>query len=530
MLKGCAGGAVIAGASLVLPGCAGPRRSARGPSPDRFEPTQAPAVSGAPALYRFVDRLSWGASDVELERASRLGPARYLAQQFTVAGAGGLPDAAQQQIDASGIASVSLPALIQRLEPLRQANDRQPYQQELNRLGQAAATRHLLRALHSPQQLREHMTWFWLNHFNVHMHKADLRAMVADYEDQALRPHALGRFRDLLGEVVHHPAMLRYLDNEQNAAGHLNENLARELMELHTLGVDGGYTQQDVQELARVLTGHGLAHGDQPPRVRRELQPYVVRQGLYEFHPGRHDFGSKRVLGQTIEGRGPYELSQVLDGLAAHPSTARLVTRKMAVYFLGDDPPAALLERMRRMFLHSGGHIGRTLEVLLTAPEFTAADRAPFKDPMHFVVSAMRMSFGNRVASDLRPALQWLNRLGEGLYNRQTPDGYPLGAQAWSSSGQMTSRFEVARAIGTGAPALFRRDDAPAMAPPPPSLPLPSLPPPSPPPPWPALAQSASYAQLRPLLGPDTRAALDATRSPADWNTLLLSSPEFQYR
>jgi len=143
----------------------------------------------------------------------------------------------------------------------------QAYQQELSRLQREAATRHLLRALYSPHQVQEQMTWFWLNHFSVHQGKGNVRAMLGDYEENAIRAHALGNFRDLLGAVASHPAMLRYLDNDQNAAGRINENFARELLELHTLGVNGGYVQRDVQELARVLTGHGINASSTPMRM-----------------------------------------------------------------------------------------------------------------------------------------------------------------------------------------------------------------------------------------------------------------------
>src|SRR6202044_3845302 len=154
----------------------------------------------------------------------------------------------------------------------------------------------LLRAVYSPSQLQEQMIWFWLNHFSVYQHKADLRWLVADYSERAIRPHALGHFRDLVMATLEHPAMLQYLDNAQNAAGHINENYARELMELHTLGVDAGYSQHDVQELARVLTGVGIARPDAPgPQTRR--QKLLIGDGLFAFYPGRHDFGDKTLLG-----------------------------------------------------------------------------------------------------------------------------------------------------------------------------------------------------------------------------------------
>ncbi len=142
----------------------------------------------------------------------------------------------------------------QLTDPDQKKAARQAYQQDYNDLARQAAARSILRDLYSPAQLQEQMTWFWFNHFNVHLYKRDIRAMVGDYEDQAIRPNALGRFRDILEATLRHPAMLRYLDNDQNAANHINENYAREIMELHTMGVGSGYTQKDVQELARILT------------------------------------------------------------------------------------------------------------------------------------------------------------------------------------------------------------------------------------------------------------------------------------
>src|SRR6201994_922000 len=177
------------------------------------------------------------------------------------------------------------------------------------------------------------MTWFWLNHFNVHMYKRDIRAMVGDYEDQAIRPRALGRFRDLLEATLRHPAMLRYLDNAENAAGRINENYAREIMELHTLGVGSGYTQKDVQELARILTGVGVNLTPDGPKVRPALRSQMVRDGLFVFNPNRHDYGDKIFLGHRINGRGLAEVDQALDILSRAPATSRFISRKLALFF-----------------------------------------------------------------------------------------------------------------------------------------------------------------------------------------------------
>ncbi len=178
--------------------------------------------------------------------------------------------------------------------------------------------------------------------------------MVGDYEDQAIRPHALGKFRDLLEATLRHPAMLRYLDNDQNAAGHINENYAREIMELHTMGVGSGYTQKDVQELARILTGVGIRPEARAAEAQaRNGSSSTSATGLFEFNPNRHDFGDKVFLGHTIKGSGFAEVEQALDILAASPATAHHVSQQLATYFVGDNPPPALVDRMAATFQRS---------------------------------------------------------------------------------------------------------------------------------------------------------------------------------
>ncbi|HET7197077.1 MAG TPA: DUF1800 domain-containing protein, partial [Burkholderiales bacterium] len=354
----------------------------------------------------------------------------------------------------------------------------QDYQKELTRLGREAQTRMLLRALYSPNQLEEQMTWFWMNHFSVFQFKLNVRALVADYEEHAIRPRALGRFRDLLGAVARHPAMLLYLDNARNAAGRVNENYARELMELHTLGVDAGYTQRDVQELARVLTGFGVA---------------VPAGGAYRFYPRRHDWGEKRLLGHTIRGGGEAELDEALDLLARHPATAHFVSRKLAVFFVADEPPAALVERMAQAFLASDGDIAQTLAAMFAAPEFRASLGGKFKDPVHYVVSALRLAADAQPIADPQPVLGAIGLLGEPLYARPTPDGYPLRRTDWASAGQLATRFDIARGIG------YR------------------------------VAQPL-WQEGVPGLGPATLEALARASSVRERNMLLLSSPEFMQR
>lgn len=473
----------------------------------------------------LLDRVTWGANTSEAARLTALGPERYLAAQLHP-GNGALPPAVQAQIDAMTITQRPVDALVRDLDAQRRAVDanttmsdadkqaaRQAEQQTLNALARESATRFLLRALYSPDQLREQMTWFWMNHFNVHQYKNNLRATIGDYEEHAIRAHALGRFRDLLGATVYHPAMLSYLDNHQNAAGHLNENYARELMELHTLGVNGGYNQNDVQELARVLTGVGVNFTADTPKVKPALEKQYVRRGLFEFNPNRHDYGDKLILGQTVKGRGLAEVDEVLDRLARHPATAHFVSRKLALYFVSDAPSAALVDQMAKTWAQTDGNIAAVLQTMFASPEFAHSLGHKFKDPVHYVVSSVRLAYGDKPILNAGPMLNWLNRMGEPLYGHQTPDGYGLTESAWASAGQLNTRFEIARAIGSGSAGLFKTEgDKPVERPA-----------------FPQLANALYYNALQKRLAPATLSALDQAVSPQEWNALLLAAPEFMY-
>lgn len=486
----------------------------------------ARASSAPPAdTAGLVDRISWGATSSSYAEASAQGPARWIANQLEGDEHAVLPPPIAERIAAMSIERVPMSELVYGLEAQRRAAEaiaddaakkaaRHDYQLELTRLAREAATRELLRDVYSPKQLQEQMTWFWFNHFSVHQNKHMIRAMVGDYEER-LRAHALGRFRDLLGASAHHPAMLAYLDNAQNAHNHVNENYARELLELHTLGVDGGYTQRDVQELARVLTGFGVNPNDparsEPPRIRRGFADQYVRDGLFEFNPNRHDYGDKLVLGRTIHGRGAAELDEVLDVLSSHPATARNVCRKLARFLVDDDPPPELVAAMVQEFARTDGDVAAVLRVAIAAPQFAASLHRKFKDPMHYVVSAVRLAYDGKPIVNAKPMINWLGRLGEAPYSHLTPDGFSLAESAWSGPGQMAVRFEIAKAIGSGSAGLFR-SDAPNA---------------SERPAFPQLANAFYYASTEHGLAPATRKALEQAQSPQEWNLLLLSSPEF---
>ncbi len=338
----------------------------------------------------------------------------------------------------------------------------------------------MLRNVYSERQLEAVMTDFWLNHFNVYIRKNQNEPyMLPAYERETVRPNALGRFEDLLVATAKSPAMLMYLDNWQSigpdsqAAKNggrfarfaqnpqvkqalkdrgLNENYARELMELHTLGVQcevsadrpvamldkacgQGYTQQDVTQVAKVLTGWTI---DQP-----------FRSGGYQFEPRRHEPGSKTVMGKTIGEGGEREGLQVLHMLATSPATAKFVSTKLAVRFVSDTPPPALVDRMAKAFVASNGDIKTVLRAMFDSPEFWSPEvyRAKVKTPEEFVVSAVRAS-GAEVKNAI-PLVQALDKLGMPLYGMQTPNGYSWMAESWVNTGDLVSRMNFALGLSS---------------------------------------------------------------------------------
>ena len=484
---------------------------------------------------RWLSRVTFGIDTLAVARYRALGREKFLDEQLH-------PPVSDPSNLAAAIAAMPMlqqtardrlaanRAEQQRINTLTNDEDKQKARDAINQAGNEAiyetTKRHLMRALVSPTQLREQMTWFWMNHFSVLSGKANVRWTLADYE-QAVRAHALGRFSDLVMATVKSPAMLEYLDNAQSAANRINENYARELMELHTLGVSGGpsgstYTQRDVQELARVLTGVGVNLTDNPPKLPPVLQPFYVHEGLFEFNPARHDAGVKTVLGHTIDNRGFAEVEDAIELLCRQPATARFISTKLATYFIADEPPRALVDRMARVFQKTDGAIDAVLREMFLDSAFTAALNAStpapalekFKDPMQFVVSSIRLAYDGKTIANYRPMIGWLQQLGEPLYGRVTPDGYALTEAAWSSSGQMVRRFEIARAIGGGNGGLFNNDD---------NTPGPTTG-------FPMLSSRLFYDAIEPSLGSRARDALSRTSSQQEWNTILLASPDWMQR
>jgi uncharacterized protein (DUF1800 family) len=285
-------------------------------------------------------------------------------------------------------------------------------------------------------------------------------------------------------------------------------------MELHTLGVGSGYTQQDIQELARVLTGVGVNMAGNEPKLKPEWQQLYRHQGAFEFNPARHDFGAKTLLGKPIQGGGFDEVEQAVDLLVSQPACAQFVSRKLASYFVADDPPRSLTDRMAKTFQKTHGDIAEVLETLFKSREFEASLGSKFKDPMHYVISTVRLAYDGKPIINTHPVVNWLNALGEAPFGRQTPDGYPLTESGWASSGQISRRFEIARTIGSGNGGLFDPEDGtPARSTG-----------------FPQLSTRLYFAAVEPLLSTNARAALNRASSQLEWNTFLLASPDFNYR
>jgi uncharacterized protein (DUF1800 family) len=308
----------------------------------------------------------------------------------------------------------------------------------------------LLRALYSNRQLEEVLVDFWMNHFNVFNGKGQDRVLLTGFERDAIRPHVLGHFKDLLLATARHPAMLFYLDNWQSQAPRddlpfpagvrrpgLNENYGREILELHTLGVDGGYTQDDVIAVARAFTGWTI------------YDPQKF--GEYQFNPGVHDRREKTVLGHTIPAMGAEQDGlTVIDILAHHPSTAKFISRKLAKRFVSDDPPQALVDRMAATFMASDGDLRAVLQTLFKSPEFLSegAWQAKLKSPLEMVVSSVRAM--NADVVDTSALAQRIADLGEPLYGKIDPSGYADTSDAWTSTATVMGRINFASALAAG--------------------------------------------------------------------------------
>jgi uncharacterized protein (DUF1800 family) len=498
------------------------------------QPLHAAPLAPEQQAVHVLNRLAFGPRPGDVERVTQMGVQRWIDAQLQPE-AIALPAPLAARLDSLDTvkrgAGASLAEFIALRKEVRDEDEgaRQRRRQAQARVAREAAEARLVRAVESPRQLEEVMVDFWYNHFNVFSGKGIDRALVASYENEAIRPHALGAFRELLGATAKHPAMLFYLDNVVSSApgtpvkgkpgaGGLNENYARELMELHTLGVDGGYTQHDVTELARMLTGwtfeqRRLANGGEG----------------FRFDPRRHDMGVKTWLGQEIAPDGQREGEHALDVLAMHPATARHISRQLAQYFVSDDPPPGLVERMTATWRASGGDIRSVLRTLFTSSEFmsTEAAGAKFKTPYQFVVSALRASAAP--VANVGPLINTMSQLGMPLYGCQTPDGYKNTQDAWLNPDALTRRIAFATALAAGRLPLA----APPLMQPAPGQTAPAQTAAAPAPaPLPTMA-ALDPASLQAALGSSvSRRTLDIVRQKPEHlrAAMLLGSPDFMQR
>ncbi|HEY7167111.1 MAG TPA: DUF1800 domain-containing protein [Candidatus Binatia bacterium] len=470
-------------------------------------------LTEAQKLVHVLNRTSFGATREDLDRIRRIGIRAYLDEQLH-------PESISDTgIDGklSGLKSIRLSSreLIELYPTPQQAKRRaadnpamsqapmQPARTVVLELQQAR----LLRAVYSRRQLYEMMVDFWSNHFNIFAAKGADRWLATSYDRDTIRPHALGRFSDLLRATAQSPAMLFYLDNwlsasptatlarfaPNNPRRGINENYARELMELHTLGVDGGYTQKDVQEVARCFTGWTIRQ----PR----------NEGGFYFEPRIHDAGEKTVLGQRIPaGGGMNDGLKVLEMLAQHPSTAHFISLKLARRFVSDNPPPAVVENATAAFRRTDGDIPAVLRAIFEAPEFfTAATfRAKVKKPLEYVASALRATGADVEMS--HQLLRYLARMGEPLFLAQPPTGYPDAAASWASPDMILTRINFASdLVGNRIPGSRVRPEL--------------------------IQEKDSFARM---IAPEglsdaTRSALAEAQGPQSI-ALLLGAPEFQRR
>jgi uncharacterized protein (DUF1800 family) len=428
------------------------------------------------SVEHALRRLTFGPRTGEVDRVRKMGLSSWIDRQLN-----------PSVLDDTALAA-RLPAMPARPE---QISDPRELRQFGRQSVQALSSAKLVRAVYSERQLDELLVDFWFNHFNVFAGKGRTSSFIPDYEREAIRPHVLGRFRDLLVATAKSPAMLFYLDNWLSAdpeaaertnqmrlqrqqqpgrqqrqqrpqarrpaaaggvqspdqAGQttspqepanrrrgLNENYARELLELHTLGVEGGYTQEDIVNVARAFTGWTIERPD--------------GESGFRFAAALHDRDEKVILGQRFKaGGGIDEGERVLDLLAAHPSTATHVATKLARRFVSDNPSDALVARVARRFRETDGNLRETVRAVITSPEFFAAQarRAKVKTPLEFVISAVRVT--GRDVGDGRQLIQGLRQLGMAPYMAEPPTGYADEAEAWISAGALVSRMNIAQQI-----------------------------------------------------------------------------------
>jgi uncharacterized protein (DUF1800 family) len=511
----------------------------------------APRISGDRQIVHVLSRLTYGPRPGDVERVRAMGVSAWIDRQLRPQT---IDDSAAERALAE-LTTLRMPIAealreFPRPDPKLRAQiasgemsrqemlERYPVDKRPARITTELQSAKVVRAVTSERQLEEIMVDFWFNHFNVFAGKGDVRWYVSAYEREAIRPYALGRFPDLVRATARHPAMLFYLDNWLSARpdfvvpagpnrgrkGGLNENYARELMELHTLGVDGGYTQRDVTEVARAFTGWTIDR----PRT----------DGRFIFRPAMHDTGEKIVLGQRIRaGGGRDDGERVIEILTRHPATARFIATKLVRRFVSDTPPPALVTRVASIYTSTGGDIAAMLRTIFESPEFSSEDayRAKIKKPFEFVASAVRALGGTTDAQGGLALARASAEIGEPLYQAQPPTGYADRGETWVNAGALLARMNFALGLASGRyphvdvalPALVAGAD--------PSEPA-------------TVLNRLLTAIVADRVGPETRAVLTAQlseppitrlsaddRGPANTDVaklaaLVIGSPEFQRR
>jgi uncharacterized protein (DUF1800 family) len=411
--------------------------------------------------------------------------------------------------------SEELAADLVKRQMAQQAKDQEAVKSFLMEARQTYLREMTARFIHgaeTAQPFRERLVRFWSNHFTVSISKPQCAMFVAAFEREAIRPHVTGKFADMLLAAERHPAMELYLDNAQSIgpdsiAGQrtgkgLNENLGREILELHTLGVDGGYTQADVIALANILTGWSIDRGPGPIMKMASAAMGGIAEGGFRFYPVRHEPGGKTLLGRNYA-QGYEGGVQAMTDLAQHPATARHIARKLATHFISDTPPAASVARLERAFLESGGDLMHVYEALVSDDAPWQSLPGKVRSPMEYVTAAMRIAGGERLAmlgpKDVMPFIQSARAMGEMPFAAPSPKGWPDDAQAWTGSEAVLERVEWANSAAE----KLGRDSDPLH-----------------------LADEA----LGPLLSAETRTAITRAASPAQGLALLFASPEFQRR
>ena len=575
-------------ALIVL--CCGALLSGASADADLQLPYKAERLSKEQAAAYLLERFAFGPRPGEVEKVGQMGPEKWLAQQLK----GNLPDAeldkrleafpalkmTQFEMSKVYVSNGPIRRILQKegvVDPTKMSRKEMNQKISVYRkkhglraqnalYNQELKGQKLTRAVYSENQLVEVMTDFWFNHFNVTTRDGGARSRTLSYERDAIRPNVLGKFRTILGATAKHPAMLHYLDNadsrmappsqrnqprrkQEMASGEmgmdggmmggeaqpppknrrkygLNENYARELMELHTLGVDGGYTQRDVTEVARVLTGWAaMPYKNARKNLEKQIAKgsnNLVREGEFVFRKTWHDQKAKVVLGEKFPaGGGIEEGERVLDMLSKHPSTAHFISTKLARRFINDSPPEALVERMAKTFSETDGDIAAVMATLAQSREFwaEAKKRSKMKSPLELVVSSLRALEAD--VKNPKPIMGWFDRMGEPLYGYVPPTGFPDYAESWANSGTLIARMNFGIHLATGKirgidlKRLSRDSDGltteEALAVYGKLL-------------LPAQDTSAIASEVKQTISPD------AKRKEVQVISMLLGSPEFQYR